>query len=169
MQRILLAMLLAVAVSGDVNAQEATGPGASAVTKEVLQLEHEKVQCFLSTTQGTNNCADWIQKYYADEDLDITNLGSGPRRRSKAEIIAEVRSGQRKLWAYDQSNRVINVYTPMPDGEAGDGTTVVVTYIATGTSEVDGKRFDFNQFCIDIWTKQGGKWMLVLINTRTAY
>jgi len=169
MRRILLAMMLAIAVSRVVKSQEATGPVAEGVAKEVMQLEREKAQCLLSTAKGSNNCADWIQKYYADEDLDITSFGGGPRRRSKAVVMEEIRSGKRKLLAFDQTNKVTNVYTATVGGKAGDGTTAVVTYIAHGTSETNGKRSDFNEYCIDVWTKQGGQWFLVLMNTRTAY
>ena len=178
MRNFLLCMLLVIGVTPVVNAQvvtgpgtqEATGPGAQAVAKDVLQLEHEKVQCFLSTTKGANNCADWIQSHYADEDLDITNFGGGARRRSKAVVIDEIRSGERKFVTFDQTNKVTNVYAPTAGGEPGDdGTTVVVAYIANGTSETNGTRSNFNDFCVDVWTKQGGQWSLILMNTRPAY
>ena len=164
MRRILLSMLLTVSVSGLVKAQETTGPVAEGVTKEVMQLEREKVQCFLSTAKSNNNCADWIQKNYADGDLDITNLGGGPRRRTKAEVMDEIRSGQRKFLAFAQTVHVTNVY-----GKGGDGTAAAMSYIADGTSETNGKRSNFNDFGVDIWVKQGGQWSLVLMNTRIAY
>lgn len=169
MLKVLIVTLLIAVLTWGLSAQEASGPVAAAVTKDVLQLEHEKVQCFASATAGTNNCAEWFQEHYADEDLDITTFGAGPRRRSKSVVIRELQSGKRKFVTFNQSNKTVNIYTPAPGGEAGDGTTAVITYTAVGTSETDGKRADFDDFCIDVWTKQGGRWLLVLMNSRTAY
>jgi len=167
--RIILLAIVLLSIVGSVKAQEATGPIAESVTKEVLQLEHEKIQCFLSTATANNSCADWLQKHYAAEDLDITSFGGGPRRRSKASVVEEIRSGTRKFVAFDQTNKVTNVYTATVGGKPGDGTTAVVTYLANGTSETNGRRSDFKEYCIDIWTKLDGQWVLVLMNTRPAY
>lgn len=178
MRRILLSMLFVISVCGIAKAQgttgpvaettgpvvETTGPVADQAIKEAKQLEVEKVQCFQSTAKGGSNCADWIEKNYAREDLDITRLGGEPRRRSKAQVVDEIKSGQRKFLDFAQTIHVTNVY-----GNGGDGTTVVVTYTADGTSENAGKRGTFDDFCIDVWYKQGGKWSLTLMNCRPAY
>jgi hypothetical protein len=164
MRRFLLSMLLVVSAFGVAKAQETTGPVADQATKEVKQLENEKVQCFLSTAKGGSSCSDWIVKNYANEDLDISRLGGEPRRRSKSQVVDEIKSGQRKFLEFSQTIHVMNVY-----GNGGDGTTVVVTLTADGTSENNGKHGEFDDFCVDIWYKQGGKWSLILMNTRPAY
>lgn len=154
MRRIICAMLLSVLVVGLARAQESTGAVATAVIKQIKRLEHDKVQAFLSTTTSHDYCADWIRVHDA-EGIDHT-MEDGSRQ-TKAQVIAELQTGNRKLSKNDQYNHVYHVY-----GNGGSGTTVVVSYDSDAVLQYYGKTIRGLGEGTDVWVNVNGKWWFVL-------
>ena len=147
-------MLVVVSVVGTARAQMTTGPMAEAVIKQIKKLEHDKVQAFLSTATSHNYCADWI-KEHDSEGIDHT-MEDGSRQ-SKAQVLAELRTGNRKLSKNDQYDHIYHVY-----GNGGPGTTVVVSYDSDAVLQYFGRTIRGLGEGTDVWVNVNGKWWFVL-------
>jgi hypothetical protein len=143
MQKVLLIILLAVSMVGVVKAQGA--PGAKPdqneeIKKEILKLENERDRALM------NNDADWFERVFAD-DIDY-NGGTV----TKAQIVGEIRSKERKWQAVRHDDYRVRVY----------GNTVVVTYRSGSTMEYKGKVSTNLANTTDVYVKQGGVWRAVV-------
>jgi hypothetical protein len=148
MPRILLSMLLVVSVVGFLKAQQATGKAAEEAKKEVMQFEKDKVPLLM---KGGSTFADFFDRVDAD-DVVIINGDGGTL--TKAEHVANWRSGERKQLANNQHDHHVYAYD--------NGNVVVVTYIGTTKDEMKGKVSTSTVRCADTWVKQGGKWLRVV-------
>ena len=160
MRRIIFSVMLAVSLAGFAKAQETTGDTAEAVKKEILQLEHEKVQALV--TNGPM-CADWFERHEADNDVRISGNGT---RDSKARAVARMRTAQKRVFSLNQYDEQVHVY-----GNGGNGTTAVVSYLQVGTrakeqegkpSTDDSKRSTTEGAGTDVWVKVDGQWWFVV-------
>jgi hypothetical protein len=160
MRRSLFSVMLAVSLVGFVKAQETTGDKAEEVKKEILKLEHEKVQALVTNGPA---CADWFDRHEADSDVRISGNGT---RDTKARAVARMRSEQKKVFSLNQYDEQVHVY-----GNGGNGTTAVVSYLQVGTrakeqegkpSTDDVKRSTTEGAGTDVWVKLDGQWWFVV-------
>lgn len=154
MPRIFLFILTVIFVAGPVHAQEATGPVAEKVKKEIMQLEQEKITALLSTTSTKNYAAEWFDRVYVD---DIDHSSSAGIVKNKAQLLTEFRTGNHRTFRDDQYDWHIRVY-----GDGENGTTVVVNYVASSDVERNGKRAANKDACSDVFVKLSGAWRMVL-------
>ena len=155
MRRICLSVLLAASVVGLGKAQEqATGDVAERVTKEILDIEQQKVNCFSNVGQLAGWSADWIKWHVADGEIHYTD-----RLRTKDEVMDELRTGMRRNINNVQYNNIVHVY-----GNGEDGTLAVVTNESkAGIIELYGIRHigQGTGLGIDIWYRQAGRWWFI--------
>ncbi len=148
MRTILLSMLLVVSLAGFVNAQETTGEKAEAAKNEIRNIEKEKVAGLVGPNAGH---ADWVNRYDSDSIVQVNPDGS---LLTKAQHVAELRSGDSKLLTMHQYQHELHVYN--------DGNTVVVTNRASGTIQKHGKVSPVESRFTDVWVKQDGEWRRVV-------
>jgi hypothetical protein len=160
MRSFILSIMLAVSFVSFAKAQETSGNTAEEVKKEILKLEHEKVQALV--TNGPM-CADWFEHHEADNDVRISGNGT---RDTKARAVARMRSAQKRVYSLDQYDEQVHVY-----GNGGNGTTAVVSYLQVGTrakeqegkpSTDDSKRATTEGAGTDVWVKVDGQWWFVV-------
>ena len=160
MRKLALAILVAVASAGVIKAQQVTGETFETVKKDVLQLEDEQRQCLLSGS----SCADWINKHYAEGALIVSDAAGTLRQGNKAQLLEDLKSGQVKVLANNQSAYLVHVY-----GSGGDGTAAVVGYNLDETIEIAGNRYNAKLFGCDIWHKQNGQWWNTMHSAQHRY
>jgi len=160
MRRIIFSILLAVSFVSFAKAQETTGNKADEVKKEVLKLEHEKVQALMANGPM---CADWFEHHEAENDVRVSGNGSID---TKARAVARMRTSQKRVYSLNQFDERVHVY-----GDGGNGTTAVVSYLQTGTraKEQEGKastedtaRSTTEGAGTDVWVKVDGQWWFVV-------
>jgi hypothetical protein len=155
MRTLLLLMLLAVSSVSLAKAQEATGETARKVEQEILQLEEEKLEAFRSTATPKNYCAEWVKNHDASNIVHVMPDGSV---RSKDQLMAELRTGNRKLYSLDYGPQEIRVY-----GNGEDGTTAVSTYVTKADIAMYGGKDSIrSDMAVDVWYKQSGKWWFIV-------
>ena len=138
-----------------VRAQEASGETAAKVKQEILKLEQEKLGAFRSTGTTKNYCAGWVKSNDASQIVHVMPNGSV---RSKDQLMAELRTGNRKLYSLNYGPQDIRVY-----GNGGDGTTAVSTYLTTADIAMYGGQHSVeSDLAVDVWYKQGGKWWFIV-------
>ena len=150
MQRLLLTILWTVSFVGFVKAQQTTAERAATdeeVKKEILKLEDEFTQALL---KGGSVAADFIDRYDAD-DITITVNGI---TSSKAEVMAEFISGERKQLSVQHDDFNLHIY----------GNTVVVTYRGHNVTQRKGKVSESSVRTTDVLVKQGKVWRRVVHN-----
>ena len=159
-RNIIVSILLAVSFVSLARAQETSGNTAEQVKKEVLKLEHEKVQALLANGP---ECADWFAHHEADSDVRISGNGSTD---SKALAVTRMRTSQKRVFSLNQYDEQVHVY-----GNGGNGTTAVVSYLQVGTrakeqegkpSTDDSKRATTEGAGTDVWVKVDGQWWFVV-------
>jgi len=162
MRRFIFSIMLAVLFVSSAKAQENSGKMAEGVKKEVLTLEHEKVQALMANGP---QCADWFEHHEAESDVRISGNGS---RDTKARAVARMRTSQKRVYSLNQYDELVHVY-----GDGGNGTTAVVSYLQTGTraKEQEGKpstddtaRLTTEDAGTDVWVKVNGQWWFVVHN-----
>lgn len=154
-ERVLLFAALALSLAGYVKAQEATGPKAEEVKKEIIKLEEDKLKAFQSTGTSHNFCPDWVKSYDAEHMVHINANGT---EDTKAGLMRDVQNGNRKLLSARYGPQDIRVY-----GDGGNGTTAVTTYSTFYDIELYSKRSDNEKHnVVDVWVNRDGKWWLVV-------
>jgi uncharacterized protein (TIGR02246 family) len=146
MQKCILCLLLATSMVGVAKLQGT--PGAKPdkdeeVKKEILKLEDERDQALM------RNDADWFERVFAD---DIAYTGGNGAMPTKAEIVAEIRSRERKWQAVQHDDYRVRVY----------GNTAVATYFSHSTMEYKGKVSTNLGRTTDVYVKQDGVWRAVV-------
>jgi uncharacterized protein (TIGR02246 family) len=149
MRRILLLLLLIVACAGVARSQGTSGNEADAQTvKEVLKVEQERNQAVL------NGDADVLERIYSDDFAYTNESGETP---TKAQFVANFRSGKRKFIKYTHDDIHVHVF----------GNTVVLngrstsTYLYNGTVYENPRRFTL------VYVKQDGKWRVAALHVST--
>jgi ketosteroid isomerase-like protein len=149
MRRTLMLGLLAALAVGPAYAQQATGAAAEEAKNAVMQLERDKVPHLL---KGGADFADYFERVDADDVVIIHGDGSSV---SRAEHVANWRTGKRKQVANDQHDHHVYVY----DG----GNVVIITYVGVTKNENEkGEIKTSSVRCADTWVKQDGKWLRVV-------
>ena len=149
MRRILLLPLLTVALAGFVRAQGTRGNQADAENaKEVLKVEEERNQAVLKGD------ADVLDRIYSDDFAYTNESGETP---SKAQFVANFRSGKRKFSKYVHDDIHVHVY----------GNTVVLNGRSTSTYLYNGEVYqDPRRFTL-VYVKQDGQWRVVALHVST--
>jgi non-ribosomal peptide synthetase component F len=143
MRKSFVMMVLAFSILGVLKVQRTLGARANQdeqIQKEVLKLENERDRALM------NNDADWFERVFAD-DMDY-NSGTV----TKAQIVAEIRSKERKWQAVRHDDYRVRVY----------GNTAVVTYTSGSTMEYKGKVSTNRANTTDVYVKQAGVWRAVV-------
>src|SRR5579864_4255431 len=124
MQRVILAMLLAVSCLSIAKAQEFSGESAEKIKSEVIKIEQDKVSMMM---KGGPAAADWFERFETDSMVWISVSGgmSVKGQRTKAEMVAEWRSGARKMFNVKHYDFHVHLYE--------NGNTAAMTYRASGT------------------------------------
>jgi ketosteroid isomerase-like protein len=140
MRRVPWALLLMVVV-----AVLAKGQGTNrnpsddeAIKNEILKLEDAQHEAFVKGDAGI------IDRIYAD-DASLTYADG--KIISKAQLLADIRSGKHKLYQVMHDDLQIHIY----------GNTVVVT----GHSTATGTMYNRARRLTNVYVKQNGQWILV--------
>jgi hypothetical protein len=147
MRRIFLSMLLAASLAGALKAQEMTGKTADAVKKEMVDWENTKVKMLLSSSSVA---ADWYEHTTSN---DIAYTLTDGTMRTKAQLVAEFRSGETKMRAINHHDYHVRVY-----GTGNIPHTAVVTYIGDEITEAKGKSSHTYDRATDVLIMEGGEW-----------
>ena len=116
------------------------------VKETILKLEHDKVEAL---KQGGSAIADWEDRVFAD---DLVCMGSGfGGVCTKAQMVAEHRSGERKLRTVHHDDYGVRVY----------GNTAVLTFRGDNIMERKGKILTGVVRTTDVYVKQDGLWRIV--------
>ena len=119
-------------------------PKAGSAEEQIKALQAEFVKAIL---KGDTS---FYQKYYADDAISVHGLG---QVFTKAQEIADLKSGSLKYDSYTISDQTIHIY----------GSTAVVVTLASGTGLLESKPFKNQGFRTSyVWEKQKGNWKLVL-------
>jgi len=147
MRRIFLSILLAASLAGVLKAQEMTGKTADAVKKEMIAWENTKVKMLLSSSSVA---ADWYEHTTCN---DIAYTLTDGTVRTKAQLVAEFRSGETKMRAINHHDYRVRVY-----GTGNIPHTAVVTYIGDEITEAKGKSSHTYDRAMDVLIMDGGEW-----------
>jgi ketosteroid isomerase-like protein len=145
MRRLFLLLLFTVMFVGLGKGQETAASGSDSVEevkKQILEMEHEQDEAI-----RTGDLAA-LDRIYAD-DIAYT-LGNG-EMVTKAEHLANFRSGQRKFDSFKHENVRIHVY----------GDTVVLTALSTSVLHYKGVLSEGPRQITHVYVKQNGQWRLV--------
>ena len=116
---------------------------------EVMKLEHDMVPILL---KGGSDAAQWWEQY---NDDNIDYVGADGNTLTKAQLVAEWRSGVRKSSSVIHDDYRVRVY----------GNTVVVTYRGRETGKQTAgnrrKRDEVNT-TTEVWIKRHGTWQRVV-------
>jgi len=144
-QRLILSILLVVLLPGMVKAQGGTSAATEEeIKKEILKLEEERDQALMK------NDGDWFERVFAD-DIAYTD-GSGSML-TKAQVVGEIRSRERKWQAVRHDEYRVRVY---------GNDTAVVSYRSNSTMERQGKVTTTLARTTDVYVKRDGKWQDVV-------
>ena len=141
MREVVLTALFALSMAVAMHGQRAPGSEAerSEAKQQILKLEDERDQALM------NNDADWFERVFAD---DMTFNG----KPSKAQVVAEIRSKDRKWQAVRHDEYRVRIY----------GNTAVVVYRSDSTMDYKGKVSTNLATTTDVYVKQNGVWRAVV-------
>jgi hypothetical protein len=151
MRRFLLTILLIASFVGFIKAQETTGDVAAAVKKEIIELERQKEQALKS---NGSIAADFLDLHDVD-NIDYT--GPDGDHITKADLVAEWRTGVRKVLQTNHSNQYdyqVHLY--------GNGSVAVVTYLSDQTLRRKDKVTTARQTITEVFIKQDGMWRTLI-------
>jgi ketosteroid isomerase-like protein len=147
MRRTLLLSLLPVAILGMVMEQGASQnktDAAEQTKREVLRVEDQRNHAMLKADTTA------LDRIYADEIAWTMSTGE---LLTKAQILANIRSGKQKLDSIIVSDDIrLHVY----------GNTVVMTGRTPTTLRYKGSSIDYPRRYTNVYVKQAGQWQLVV-------
>ena len=141
MRKFIALSALMIALVGISKAQEAnpSKPESNeAIKKEILKLEDEQHVAFVNGDAGI------IDRIYAD-DAALTYADG--KLITKAQLLADIRSGKHKLYQVTHDNLRMEIY----------GNTFVVT----GHSTATGTMYNTPRVLTNVYVKLNGQWKLV--------
>ena len=139
-----VAMLVITATSlvlGQSKAKKPDGPSDS-TEEAVRQLHSEIVQAQLTSDTAT------LDRLWADDHIFTNPLGVV---QSKAQRLAEIKAGGRKLESFSVADVEVRAY----------GDTAVVTSRATLKGQRQGQDISGQYRGIDVYVKKQGRWQVV--------
>ena len=149
MRRILLLTLLIITLFGLMGVRGLPADQTESENiKEVLKIEEERTQAVLKGD------ADVLERIYSDDFAYTNESGENP---TKAQFVANFRSGKRKFIEYVHDDIHIHAY----------GNTVVLNGRSTSTYLYNGETFrDPRRFTL-VYVKQNGQWHVVALHVST--
>jgi ketosteroid isomerase-like protein len=141
MRKFIVICALMVTFVGIGKAQEASSSkpeSNEAIKKEILKLEDDQHVAFVNGDAGI------IDRMYAD-DAALTYADG--KLITKAQLLADIRSGKHKLYQVTHDNLKMEMY----------GNTVVVT----GHSTATGTMYNTPRVLTNVYVKLNGQWKLV--------
>jgi ketosteroid isomerase-like protein len=114
----------------------------STVEQEIQQFHRE-----YGHAQLTNDIA-MLERIWADDHIFINTFGVV---QTKAERLADAKSGTRKIDSFHLDDVQVRVY----------GNTAVVTSHATIKMQLRGQELSFQARGIDVYVKKNGRWQVV--------
>jgi Domain of unknown function (DUF4440) len=144
---IALALSLTISLAGVTKAQEMTGKTAEAAKNEIITWENTKVQMFLTSNAAA---ADWLASALCD---GVAYTGADGILRTKAQLLAELRSGGRRVQAMNHHDLQVHVY-----GVGDTPQTAIVTFIGEELVELNGKTNRWHDRATDVLIKDGNIW-----------
>jgi hypothetical protein len=157
MQRFLLTILLVLSSVGFAKTQETTGDTTEQVKNEILTLEREKDKALVI---GGSTMADFLDRHDVD---DIVWTGGGRdtgESMTKAEVVAEWRSGARKIVSINHHDYRVQVYE--------NGIVAVVTFRGNETMQRNGTVSTHQTKALEVYIKQDGVWRAIVHNVRNV-
>src|SRR5438445_10843941 len=141
MKRILMLVVLTMATSSFTLAQMAADKSApkGKTEQELIKLEQDRAQ---ATVKGDTA---FLDKYTADDYTFITPRGA---LRTKAQVLADLKSGEIKLEGYDLGDLQVRVY----------GDTAVVTGRSTQKGKAYGQDAAGQYRFTRVYVKRDGSW-----------
>lgn len=131
-------------------AAEQTGKGSGDVEQQIKVLSDQMIEAQLKADTS------YFEKNYAD---DATIIHGNGKLFTKAEEIADLKSGSLKYESIDTRERKIHVY----------GHTAVVSFLLSFKGAVSGKPYSGDLRRAVVWVKQNGNWKIVAYQvTRVA-
>jgi hypothetical protein len=137
-----------LAVTGAARAEQVSPQTTEQVTKEIMELEHAKVAAL---AKGPAAISEWFERNNAD-DLAHTDPISGVR--SKAQCIAEFRSGKLKVTPTETYGYSVRVH--------GNGNTAVLMYRTKNVVQRGENTYTHEQFITDVYSKENGVWQRIV-------
>lgn len=137
------ALLCLVLGVGWVHAQANKAATNSPIEQEVLAAHRERLRALVSGDAAT------LDRLLSD---DLTYTSVAGRVQSKAEIVADARSGALKVAAADADDVKVRVYA---------GTTAVVTYRSAASFVDRGQTIAGALRATSVYVKQDGRWQMV--------
>jgi hypothetical protein len=147
---IVLILFLTASLTGVTKAQEMTGETAEAAKKEIIAWENTKVQMFLTSNAAA---ADWLAGALCD---GVAYTGADGILRTKAQLLAELRSGGRRVSAMNHHDLQVHVY-----GVGDTPQTAIVTFIGEEVVELKGKTNRWHDRATDVLIKDENIWRVV--------
>jgi hypothetical protein len=151
MQRLMLSVLLAVSLVGLVKAQEAAADKTEEVRKEIMQIEQEKGAGLRKSVDAT---VDWFERVNAPDMVYWYQDHNGLHLVTRDEVVAQFRSGERKVFGNTYSDYRLRVY--------GNGNAAVLTYRTSQNMEMSGKPSTRQSWSTDVYAKDNGVWRRVV-------
>jgi uncharacterized protein (TIGR02246 family) len=130
------------ATSATTTAATATASPAENVEQAITKLEREWAEALVKADVAT------LERVMADDWLMTTWDG---QTQTKAQSIAEFKSGETKLTAADMGNLKVRVF--------GDTAVATLSLMEKGMSK--GKDSSGHFLYTDVWVKRNGKWQAV--------
>jgi hypothetical protein len=151
MQRWILAVPLVVSLVGVVKAQEATDSKTEEVKKEIMAIEQQKGAGLHKSVDAT---VQWFEKVNAPDMVYWYQDHNGMHLVTRDEVIAQFRSGERKVFGNTYTDYRVRVY--------GDGNAAVLTYRTKQNMEMAGKASTHESWDTDVYAKDNGVWRRVV-------
>lgn len=144
MRRILAMAVLTTAVSALAFAQ------AAGTEQQILDLEKQ------ARAAAVKGDATFLERHSTDDYMSTNPRGV---LRSRAEAIADLKSGALKYTAIDADDQKVRVY----------GDTAVLTGHSTIKATMNGQDISGEYRVTRVWVKQGGEWKVAAFqSTRVA-
>ena len=121
---------------------------STGVEQELTQLDREWTQALV------RGDASILERVFADDYSATNALG---KTVTKAEAIADLKSGANKLESNDPDNYSVRVF----------GDTAVMTHDGVRKGQRDGKAFAERYRSLHVFVKRGGRWQAVASQNMT--
>lgn len=148
MRIFLLSLVATLTLAGVLGAQPVSPETTEQVTKEIMEIEHQKVAAL---GKGPAAISEWFERYSAD-DIAHTDPISGVR--SKAQCIAEFQSGKLKVTPTTTYGYQVRVH--------GNGNTAVLMYRTKNVVQRGDNTYTHEQFITDVYSKENGVWQRIV-------
>ena len=147
MQKWILAVLVSVSLVGLLKAQGTSADKAEEVKKEIMAIEKQKGA---GLRKGVDATVQWFETVNAPDMVYWYQDVNGMHEVTRDEVIAQFKSGDRKVFGNDYSDYRVRVY--------GDGNAAILTYSSQEHMQMHGKAWNHKSTTADIYAKDNLVW-----------